>query len=44
MSLKALIRKLTGRGGAIHRATTVRDICRLTAIAATARKSVYELD
>jgi hypothetical protein len=44
MSLKALIRKLTGKGGALNRATTVREICRLNAMAATARKSVYELD
>lgn len=44
MSIKAIFRKLTGRGGAIHRATTIREICRLNAIAATARVSVYELD
>jgi hypothetical protein len=44
MSLKALIRKLTGKGGALNRATTVRDVCRLNAIAMAARVSVYELD
>jgi hypothetical protein len=44
MSLKALIRKLTGKGGALNRATTVRDVCRLNAIAVAARVSVYELD
>lgn len=44
MSLKALIRKLTGKGGALNRATTVRDVCSLNAIAMAARMSVYELD
>lgn len=44
MSLKALIRRLTGKGGALNRATTVRDVCRLNAIAIAARVSVYELD
>jgi len=44
MSLKALIRRLTGKGGALNRATTVRDVCRLNAIAVAARMSVYELD
>ncbi len=44
MSLKALIRRLTGKGGALNRATTVRDVCRLNAIAIAAQVSVYELD
>jgi hypothetical protein len=44
MSLKAWIRKLTGKGGALNRATSVRDVCRLNAIAMAARVSVYELD
>lgn len=44
MSLKALIRRLTGKGGALNRATTVRDVCRLKAIAIAAQVSVYELD
>lgn len=44
MSLKAWIRKLTGKGGALNRATSARDVCRLNAIAMAARVSVYELD
>lgn len=44
MSLKAWIRKLTGKGGALNRATSARDVCRLNAIAAAYRVSVYELD
>ncbi len=44
MSLKALIRRITGKGGALNRATTVRDVCRLNSIAIAARVSVYELD
>lgn len=44
MSLKAWIRKLTGKGGALNRPTSVRDVCRLNAIAMAARVSVYELD
>jgi hypothetical protein len=44
MSLKAWIRKLTGKGGALNRASTVRDVCRLNTIAVAARVSVYELD
>jgi hypothetical protein len=44
MSLKALIRKFTGRGGALNRATSTRDVCRLNSIAMAARISVWELD
>jgi arginine repressor len=44
MTIKALIRKLTGKGGAINRATSSRDVCRLNAIALAARVSVWELD
>ncbi|MCD8514564.1 MAG: hypothetical protein LRY31_00710 [Burkholderiaceae bacterium] len=44
MSLKALIRKFTGKGGALNRATSVRDVCRLNAIAMASRVSVWELD
>ena len=44
MSIKALIRKWTGRGGAISRATSTRDVCRLSAIALAARVSVWDLD
>lgn len=44
MSFKALIRKLTGKGGALNRATSTRDVCRLTAIALACRVSVWELD
>ncbi|MEN9384120.1 MAG: hypothetical protein RI959_541 [Pseudomonadota bacterium] len=44
MSFKAWIRKLTGKGGALNRASTVRDVCRLNTIAVAARVSVYELD
>lgn len=44
MSIKALIRKLTGKGGALNRATSVRDVCRLNAIAMASRVSVWDLD
>jgi hypothetical protein len=44
MSIKALIRKLTGKGGALNRATSVRDVCRLNAIALASRVSVWDLD
>lgn len=44
MSLKALIRRLTGKGGAINRATSSRDVCRLNSIALAAKVSVWELD
>ncbi|WP_256368665.1 hypothetical protein [Aquabacterium sp. A08] len=44
MSLKAILRKLTGRGGALNKARTTREICHLNVIAASARVSVYELD
>ncbi len=44
MTIKALIRKLTGKGGALNRATTSRDVCRLNAIALAARVSVWDLD
>lgn len=44
MSFKAWIRKLTGKGGALNRATSVKDVCRLNTIAVAARVSMYELD
>lgn len=44
MSLKALIRRLTGKGGALNRATSARDVCRLNTIAMAARVSVWDLD
>lgn len=44
MTIKAIFRKLTGRGGALNRATTTREICQLNVLAAGARVSVYELD
>lgn len=44
MSIKALIRKLTGKGGALNRATSVRDVCRLNAIAMASRVSVWDID
>ncbi len=44
MSIKALIRKLTGRGGALNRATSTRDVCRLSTIAIAAKVSVWDLD
>ncbi len=44
MSIKAIFRKLTGKGGAINRATSARDGCRLNAIALAAKVSVWELD
>lgn len=44
MSLKAILRMLTGRGGALNKARTTREICHLNVIAASARVSVYELD
>lgn len=44
MSFKALIRRLTGKGGAINRATSSRDVCRLNSIAMAAKVSIWELD
>ncbi len=44
MSIKAWIRRWTGRGGAISRATCTRDVCRLSALAITAKVSVWHLD
>ena len=36
--------ELTGRGGALNKARTTREICHLNVLAASARVSVYELD
>lgn len=44
MSIKAWIRRWTGRGGAISRATCARDVCRLSALAIAAKVSVWDLD
>lgn len=44
MTLKAIFRKITGRGGALNNAKTTREICHLNVLAASARVSVYELD
>ena len=44
MSIKALIRKLTGRGGALNRATTTREECRLSTIANAEKVSVWDMD
>ncbi|MFC7407381.1 MULTISPECIES: hypothetical protein [Hydrogenophaga] len=44
MTIKAIFRRLTGRGGALNRAKTTREICQLNVLAAGARVSVYELD
>jgi hypothetical protein len=44
MSIKALIRKWTGRGGAVNRATCTREVCRLSALAMAAKVSVWDLD
>lgn len=44
MSIKALIRKWTGKGGALNRATSTRDVCRLNTIAMACRVSVWDLD
>ena len=44
MSIKALIRKWTGRGGAINRATSTREVCRLSALAMAAKVTVWDLD
>jgi hypothetical protein len=44
MSLKALIRKFTGIGGALNRATSSRDVCRLNNVALAAKVSVWSLD
>ena len=44
MSIKAIFRKLTGKGGALNKARTTREICQLNVLAAGARVSVYELD
>ena len=44
MSIKAWIRRWTGRGGAVSRATCARDVCRLSALAMAAKVSVWDLD
>ena len=44
MSIKALIRKWTGRGGAINRATSTCEVCRLSALAMAAKITVWDLD
>ncbi|WP_342128457.1 hypothetical protein [Hydrogenophaga sp. OTU3427] len=44
MTIKAIFRKLTGRGGALNNAKTTREICVLNVVAASAQVSVYELD
>ena len=33
MTIKAIFRKITGRGGALNRATTTREICQLNVLA-----------
>ncbi|HEX5804861.1 MAG TPA: hypothetical protein VFY31_00770 [Macromonas sp.] len=44
MSLKAIFRKLTGKGGALNKAKTTREVCQLNVMAVSARVSVYEID
>ena len=44
MSLKAIIRKWTGKGGALNRTRDVRAICRLHVVASMRQVSVYDLD
>lgn len=44
MSFKAILRKLTGKGGALNRTTDIRAICQLHVVAATQRVSIYEID
>ena len=44
MSIKAWIRKWTGRGGAVSRATCSHEVGRLLTIAMTSRVSVWDLD
>lgn len=44
MSLKAIIRKLTGKGGAFNNAKTTREVCLLNGLALRARVSVYDID
>lgn len=44
MTLKALLRRLTGKGGALNRATSTQEVCRLNVVAASARVSIYALD
>lgn len=44
MSFKAWIRKWTGRGGAVSRATCSHEVGRLFTIAMTSRVSVWDLD
>lgn len=44
MSIKALIRKITGKGGALNRTHDVRAICRLHSVASFKRVSIYDLD
>lgn len=44
MTIKAILRKLTGKGGALNNAKTTREVCALNVVAARARVSVYEID
>ena len=44
MTFKALLRRLTGKGGALNRATSTQEVCRLNMLAASARVSIYALD
>lgn len=44
MSLKAIFRKLTGKGGALNNAKTTQEVCILNMLATRARVSVYDID
>lgn len=44
MSFKAIIRKLTGKGGAFNNAKTTKEVCQLNTLAWAARVSVYDID
>lgn len=44
MSIKAILRRITGKGGALNRATSTREVCRLSRAATSARVSIYEID
>lgn len=44
MSIKAIFRKLTGKGGAFNNAKTTREVFQLNALAFSARVSVYDID
>jgi homoserine acetyltransferase len=43
-TFKGWVRQLTGKGGALNRASTSREICQLSTLALAARVSIWDLD